>query len=125
MLGMPWLIVVVHSLTIALLGLGFSALSVGLGACMPNFRETDPSKVAIGFGGTVNLIVGLMFLTMVVVLLPMPLQLFYVQSENLVLSPDMVPWYYWIGMALGVLVGVGTIIAPMRAGVIALRRMEF
>ena len=29
---------------------------------MPNFRETDPSKIAVGFGGTLNLVAGLLFL---------------------------------------------------------------
>src|SRR5947209_16259977 len=62
MLGMPWLIIVVHSATVAILALAFSGLSVGLGACMPNFRETDPSKIAVGFGGTVNLIAGLLMM---------------------------------------------------------------
>ena len=125
MLGMPWLIVVVHAVTIAFLGLGFSALSVGFGACMPNFRETDPSKVAIGFGGTVNLIVGLMFLTAMVVLMPMPLQLFYVQHDEQLLSLSAVPWLFWVGMGIGVLIGVSTIAVSMRAGIVALRRMEF
>ena len=66
MLGMPWLIIGVHMLTIGLLALGFSGMSVGLGACMPNFRETDPSKIAVGFGGTVNLVVGLLLLAVVI-----------------------------------------------------------
>ena len=38
---------------------GLSGLSVGLGAIVPNFRETDPSKIAVGFGGTLNLVAGL------------------------------------------------------------------
>src|SRR5205823_7978896 len=46
MLGMPWLAVVVHVLTVAVLAVGLSGLSVGLGACMPTFQETDPSKIA-------------------------------------------------------------------------------
>ena len=46
MLGMPWPVVVLHVLTVAVLAVGLSGLSVGLGACMPNFRETDPSQIA-------------------------------------------------------------------------------
>ena len=36
--------VLLHLLTVAVLAAGLSGLSVGLGACMPNFRETDPSQ---------------------------------------------------------------------------------
>ena len=60
MLSMPWLVVVTHMVTIAILALAFSGLAVGMGALMPNFRETDPSKIAVGFGGTLNLVLGLL-----------------------------------------------------------------
>ena len=42
MLGMPALVLGIHVLTVAVLALGLSGLSVGLGAWMPNFRETRP-----------------------------------------------------------------------------------
>src|SRR5262249_34557905 len=51
MLGVPWLVLVLHVLTVAVLAVGLSGLSVGLSACLPNFRESDPSKIAVGFGG--------------------------------------------------------------------------
>src|SRR6185295_11036221 len=66
MLHMPWHVVVLHWLTAVVLSLGLIALSVGLGACLPNFRETDPSKIAVGFGGTLNLVTGLLFLLAVI-----------------------------------------------------------
>src|SRR5262249_49029862 len=72
MLGMPWTAVLVHSLTVLVLAAGLSGLSVGLGACMPNFRETDPSKIAVGFGGTLNLVVGLTYLLAVLLLMAGP-----------------------------------------------------
>src|SRR5262249_55314334 len=68
-LGMPWPALVLHPLAVAVLALGLSSLSVGLGACMPNFRESDPSKIAVGFGGTLNLVVGLLFLLVTVALM--------------------------------------------------------
>ena len=33
-----------------------NALATGLGALYPNFRETNPSKIVSGFGGTLTLI---------------------------------------------------------------------
>src|SRR5204863_6019923 len=72
MLGMPAVCVALHVLTVAVLAAGLSGLSVGLGACMPNFRETDPSKIAAGFGGTLNLVIGLLFLLVVLGLMAGP-----------------------------------------------------
>ena len=61
-----------HVLTTAVLALGLSGLSVGLGACLPNFRETDPSRIVSGFGGTMNLLVSLVFLLVVLALMAGP-----------------------------------------------------
>ena len=66
MLAIDPILIGIHSLTVVVLALGLSGLSVGLGAWMPNFRESDPSKIAVGFGGTLNLIAGLLFLLAVV-----------------------------------------------------------
>src|SRR5262249_585807 len=72
MLGMPGLAIGLHALTVAVLALGLSGLSVGLGAAMPNFQETDPSKIAVGFGGTLNLVAGLLYLILVIGLMAGP-----------------------------------------------------
>lgn len=125
MLGMPWLIVVVHIITVGLLGLGFSALSVGLGAIMPNFRETDPSKIAVGFGGTVNLVVSLMYLGFMVGTMAAPIHVLHGRAQDSAMALEMVPWYIWAGMAAGVAVGVLAIWLPLRAGMRSLRAMEF
>src|SRR5262249_30477313 len=39
MLNLPWYVTALHALTIGVLSLAFSGLSVGLGACLPNFAE--------------------------------------------------------------------------------------
>ena len=125
MLGMSWLIILVHVLTIGLLALGFSGLSVGLGACMPNFRETDPSKIAVGFGGTVNLVVGLLLLAVVTCSIALPMHLVHGRTPDVAISFDAVPWWVWIGMLFGTGVGIAAIWLPLRAGMKSLRAMEF
>jgi ABC-2 type transport system permease protein len=125
MLGMSWLIIVVHVLTIGLLGLGFSALSVGLGAVMPNFRETDPSKIAVGFGGTVNLVVNLLYLAVMISTMALPMQFVHGREPDLAVSLVDVPVYAWGGLLLGVGIGVAAIWLPLRAGMRSLRAMEF
>ena len=51
--------------TLLILCFGVSGISVGLGARFPDMRETDPSKIAAGFGGTLNLVASLLFIFVV------------------------------------------------------------
>src|SRR4029077_17349658 len=51
LLGLDPASIGLHLVTVVILAGGLAGLSVGLGAAMPNFRETDPSKIAVGFGG--------------------------------------------------------------------------
>lgn len=125
MLGMPPLVVMVHVLTIGVLALGFSGMSVGLGACMPNFRETDPSKIAVGFGGTVNLVASLLLLAAVILTMALPLHLQYGRNPDMELPIGQVPWLVWSCMAAGLLIGGIAIWLPMRAGMRNLRTLEF
>jgi ABC-2 type transport system permease protein len=121
MLGMPGLAVVVHVLTVAVLAVGLSGLSVGLGAVMPTFKETDPSKIAAGFGGTLNLVAGLLFLIVVVGLMGLPwhAQAALAGRE----APEALPAL--AGVVPGLIVGALGVWLPLRAGARALARMEF
>jgi ABC-2 type transport system permease protein len=124
MLSMPWLAVVLHLQTVAVLAVGLSGLSVGLGACMPTFNETDPSKIAAGFGGTLSLVVGLLFLSVVVALMAVPWHV-YVALEGAEGAWGATPLWVLPPLALGVAVGAGAAWVALRAGARALRRMEF
>jgi ABC-2 type transport system permease protein len=124
LLGLPPAAVLLHALTATAVSAGLSGLAVGIGALLPNFRETDPSKIAVGFGGTMNLLAGLMFLLAEIFLIAGPYHL------RAILSPDGNPgaWYSLLQPA-GVLLGAGAAVAvtlvPLRAGARALERMEF
>jgi ABC-2 type transport system permease protein len=124
MLGMPWDAVLIHVLTVAVLAAGLSGLSVGLGACMPNFKETDPSKIAVGFGGTLNLVAGLLFLLVSMAAMAGPWHLFMFRGPDVRSHPLMWPTVL-LGLAVGVVIGAAVVVVPLRAGVRALRRMEF
>ena len=129
MLGMPWTAVLVHSLTVLVLAAGLSGLSVGLGACMPNFRETDPSKIAVGFGGTLNLVVGLTYLLAVLLLMAGP---WHLEAAGHTSADDalrtMTPAGYGVvaaGLAAGLMLGAAAVVFPLRVGVRTLRTIEF
>jgi ABC-2 type transport system permease protein len=124
MLSMPWFAIGLHAVTVAVLAVGLSGLSVGLGACMPTFKETDPSKIAAGFGGTLNLVAELMFLIGVLVLMALPwhAQAAVARPGDGVSTGDLLS-------LLGVLPGLGLgalgVWLPLRAGARALAHMEF
>lgn len=125
MLGMPWQILVVHAATIAVVVLGLSGLSVGLGALLPNFRETDPSKIAVGFGGTLNLVAGLLFLLVVIAAMALPFHVLLGVTDYMSFEGVGVPNWAWALTASIGLIGLLATIVPLRAGARHLRRMEF
>ena len=124
MLEMPAAAVALHVLTVAVISAGLSGLSVGMGAWLPNFRETDPSKIAVGFGGTLNLVVSLGFLMVLLMMMAVPWHTGMYDAG----APDAAlkhPWIVWTGMALGVGIGMLTVTVTLRLGIQSLRSMEF
>lgn len=125
MLSMPPLVIALHALTVAVLAVGLSGLSVGLGACMPNFQESDPSKIAVGFGGTLNLVAGLMFLLIIIGLMATPWHLAAATMEAGTSTPPVVPWVLGLGVLAGIALGILAVIVPLWIGAEALQEMEF
>jgi ABC-2 type transport system permease protein len=125
MLEMPWQALVLHLFTVAVLAAGLSGLSVGLGAIMPNFRETDPSKIAVGFGGTLNLVAGLLFLLLILGLMAGPWHLFMALTPPEKEPPTLMLPVVLFCLGLGLIVGLASVLLPLRAGIRALRQMEF
>lgn len=121
----PLAAMALHALTVAVLAAGLSGLSVGLGAWVPNFRESDPSKIAVGLGGTLNLIASLLFTMLVVGLMAAPWHI------EIALSGDRdwteIRWgaSVWFGIAAGLATGLTATLVPLRIGSKALREMEF
>ena len=72
MLRMPWRMVALHVYLVFVICAGLSGLSVGLGALFPNLREENPSKIVSGFGGTLNLMLSMLYLVSMVCLFAIP-----------------------------------------------------
>jgi ABC-2 type transport system permease protein len=129
MLRVSVLIVVVHQLTCVLLCLGLASIAVGLGAMMPNFRETSPSKIAAGFGGTLNLVLSALYIIVIVMLTALPCHFYLIADSALwrdsFLSPSFLRLWLWGGSCTAVLVGIAATVLPLRWGLHSFRRMEF
>ena len=131
-----WGIVLIHQLTSAALCSGLSALAVGLGACLPNLREPSPSKIAAGFGGTLNLVLSSLYIIVVVSASAIPCVYWSqahwfrgVAPRQPSLLGELVGFGSWGSVVLGVIVtlclGAITTLVPLRIGFRAFRRIEF
>lgn len=130
MLRMGTAMIALHMGMVAILCLGLSGISVGLGARLPNLKESDPSKIAAGFGGTLNLLVSLVFIFAIVTALALPCHLYFAGTEStdfrtVVLSEER--FRFWMTIAVGVSLVIGAIgtFLPLRIGIKAFQRMEF
>ena len=100
------------------------------GARLPNLRETDPSKIAAGFGGTLNLLVSLVFIFAIVTALALPCHLYFAgqehpESTGIVLSHSGLRLWLSIAIIASLIVGILGTLIPLRIGIKAFRRMEF
>jgi ABC-2 type transport system permease protein len=124
LLGMPPVTMAVHLFTVVLLAVGLSGLSVGISAWLPNFRETDPSKVVLGFGGTVNMVVSLGYLVFVTVAACGPYHL-AVAAGAFTRDGTAVPWWGYVGLPVAFAGAVAATVVPMRVGARTLKGIEF
>lgn len=122
LLGLPWQGLALHTVVVAILALGLSSLNVGLGAYLPTFQETDPSKIVVGFGGTVNMVTGLGFIVAVIGAMAVPFHA--AQLANRATGAPLNPWVF-AGIPAAVAVGAAAVVLPLRVGTRALREMEF
>lgn len=123
LLGMPLVAVGIHLLTVVLLGVGLSGLSVGLSAWLPNFRETDPSKIVLGFGGTVNMVVSLGYLVLVVAAACGPLHAGLTTAA--LHGSAGIPAWAFAGLPVALFLAAVATVVPLRVGGRHLRTMEF
>jgi len=124
LMGVPWEGIVLHAAVMAVVALGLSAINVGLGAYLPTFRETDPSKIVVGFGGTVNMVTGLGFLLAVIALMAVPFHTAQLAKGVGGGSGLISPWVF-AGVPFGLLLGAVAVVLPLRVGARSLRGMEF
>lgn len=129
MLQVSLLIILVHQLVCILLCLGLSSIAVGLGAMMPNFRETSPSKISAGFGGTLNLVLSALYIIVIVVLTALPCHFYLIAGDapwrESFLNLKFLRLWLWGGSCTAILVGISATVLPLWWGLQSFRRIEF
>jgi ABC-2 type transport system permease protein len=129
MLQVPSLVIGVHQLTCVLLCLGLASIAVGFGAMMPNFHETSPSKIAAGFGGTLNLVLSALYIMVVVVLTALPCHFYLLAGKgpwgSEFFSPQYLKMWLIIGTGAAIIVGAVATVVPLQRGLRAFRQLEF
>jgi ABC-2 type transport system permease protein len=73
MLGVSPLLLASSIVSVLFMGIAISGLSVGLGAVYPNPRASSPAEVISGFGGTVVLVLNMVYICVTLALLGIPL----------------------------------------------------
>lgn len=131
MLGVSLLVLASHQFTCVLLSVGLAGIAVGLGARLPNLREQSPSRIAAGFGGTLNLIVSTLYIVVIVLLTAVPSHFRYAVQNHVEAAGrlQLLTLYSDLFLLLGalaslVLAALATVI-PLRIGLRAFRRLEF
>lgn len=124
MLRVSLLVLAIHQLTCLLLCLGLSGIAVGLGAKMPDLREESPSKIAAGFGGTLNLVISAIYIVAIVILTALPMHFYLVMPQD---EPGSTQYLGFLsaGIAAALVTGLAATVIPMRLGLKAFRSLEF
>jgi len=115
---MRWLSVV----TVLVMAFALTSLSVGLGALTPNFKEDNPARIANGLGGTMNVILSLLYIGLTIAMLLIPAYHYAVgdQAQLTRLRPWLIPY-----VALFASIQVVVVILPMWLGLRKWEQMEF
>lgn len=98
MVEVPGYIFWLSIFTMLLMGLTLPALALGFGVIFPNFKEDDMAKIVSGFGGTLTLVVSLLYILFVLVMEIIPLHLYY--TKQLISQLLFIKWMVGAGVAI-------------------------
>jgi len=98
-----------------------AALSTGLGAVFIDLKQRNPAAIVSGFGGTLNLVLCLLFMILSIVPFGVLFQLhFYGKLTGMVFTQ-----FLWIGAAWLLLITVAATVIPLAAGCRTLNNREY
>jgi ABC-2 type transport system permease protein len=133
-LEIPASLVAQHQWTSVLLCLGLSGIGVGLGARLPVISEQSPSRIAAGFGGTLNLVISTLFIVVILSLTVLPCHIYLARQVDPSVSfsvffsgelANVLRWWLIAGAMASFAISIIAVILPMWIGIRTFRRQEF
>jgi ABC-2 type transport system permease protein len=132
MLGLPRRAIIIHEVCCVMLCMGLSGIAVGLGAKMPDLRESSPAKISSGFGGTLSLVMSSLFIMLVVVTAALPTHLFLATHAFGATAVAPGGWLAWAGSTPGIMTSLSAVVVlglvatfvPLALGLRAFRQLE-
>jgi len=124
MLNVPELIFQRSLVTLTVISIGLTSLSVGLGAMTPNFREDNPARIANGVGGTMNIVLSLIYIGIVGGLVAVPTYIELRLGPGSPIYAAVLQWHAVIWLTFWVLNALA-ISVPLYLGIRAWERLEF
>lgn len=132
-LKLPPAIHVSHQICCVTLCFGLSGIAVGMGARFPSLHEASPARIAAGFGGTLNLILSVLFILIVITVAALPSHIYQLTQHEMITNffeehhhvLDWIGTWALLGNLFCALLGWTAVYVPMRIGKKALRGMEF
>lgn len=106
-----------------LMALVLVSLAMGLGAVFPDFKQDNPARISAGFGGTLNLILSLIYIALTVGSLAFIFHLRAIRPGAGFIIPS--GKFIFAGMTIVVLLSFLGIYFPLKLGMKALKRLEF
>ncbi len=121
MLKLPTATVFGFALAMTLISLALSGLAVGLGTLFPNLSEESPAKIVSGFGGTLCLVLSVVFLLLFIGALVLPV-LFRLPDKGA--SVFEANWPTAISVLCCLLLSGAFAFVPMRLGALRASEMD-
>jgi ABC-2 type transport system permease protein len=106
----------------AMVSVGLVGLSIGLGTIYPNFKEDNSAKIVSGFGGTLNFVIALFYVSFIIVLFAVPYFSFEIHGSISRSTFHLMVLIAWI-LAVVATAMVG--ILPLVLGYRTLEQMDF
>jgi len=125
-LGISQFMVFLSILTVGLMSFGLTSLAIGIGAMTPNFREDNPARIANGLGGTLNVILSMIYIgaTIALEIYPTGLHLFSKLNFQSLFNSPYSKWLI-LNIITFIFLHLITIYLPLKLGVRKWKKIEF
>jgi len=106
----------------AMTSIGLVGLSIGLGTLYPNFTEDNSARIVSGFGGTLNFIIALCYVSFIIILFAVPYFGFEIHG---ILSRRAFHLFLIVSWTASLIATIAAGILPMILGYRNLEKMDF